>query len=283
MKPTLVVATLVAAGGVALLAGSAVAQQQSKAQQLCINKMNKDGVVYASKQGKEQVQCLKDAATQSLGMMTGEACLTADRKGRVAKRATKTTDDETSFCGQAPNFAYTSAANVNTVAQQQEVNLVHDVFGSPLDPNVKLCDPNKPECLCQFKVYSKIEKLAFTLGRDFVKCKKDQLAALVTSSSAIEDCLTNAALVGSVANDPKGKIADRVANLQTTITLQCDNPGVTLGSFPGRCNGLTESGLGNCLYARVKCRMCLMYNAMDGLSVDCDAFDDDDTSNASCP
>ncbi len=283
MRVKLVVATIVAAGSVLLLArGSALAQTQTKDQQLCINKMNKDGVVYASKQGKEQVQCLKDTSQQSLGMITGEACLTADRKGRVQKREDKQNSDETKFCGMAPNFAYTSAANVVSVAQQQEVNLIHDIFGPDIDTGAKHCDPFKDDCLCQFKVYSKVELLAFTLGRDFVKCKKGQLKALVTGISAIEDCVDDLGTLNSVASDPKGKIADRVSNLKTTIMEQCDAPGVTNGSFPGLCNGQTGNALGDCLNARVRCRMCLMYNAMDLMVVNCDAFDDG-SANASCP
>ena len=56
----------------------------------------------------------------------------------------------------------------------------------------------------------------------------------------------------------------------------------TANVFPGECSGATTGTLAGCLDERVECRVCLAINAIDGLSVDCDLFDDG-AANSSCP
>ena len=50
-------------------------------------------------------------------------------------------------------------------------------------------------------------------------------------------------------------------------------------AFPGSCEG--ESEFAQCVDTLVECRVCLMLNAMDNLTENCDAFDDG-VLNASC-
>src|SRR5688572_15705606 len=101
-----------AAGLVAFSVLGAWAQLQSGDQQLCINKLNKGAALLAKTQGAENVACVKNAGKGTL-VGTAQACLTADAKGKVAKRGTKMTADENAKCvGSPPNYAYTSAATM---------------------------------------------------------------------------------------------------------------------------------------------------------------------------
>jgi hypothetical protein len=263
---------------------SAHAQVQTSDQQKCINKMNKDGIKVEAAQGKENAECVKRKANNELGnsgMGSGaEACLTADERGKVSGRQGKTTQDQTTFCTMPPNFAFLGAGTVNAVTKQAELDLVHDVFGpAPIDAGLFATNPNVNEAVCQRNAIDRVEKLMQSMGREFVKCKKnalkvgkDPFPSGATSSADIEHCVNDPAAPNSVAADTKGKLAKRKANLLTTITDQCDATGVSAVSFPGTCSGMTGATLHTCLIDLVECRFCKMANAMDGLAVDCNAF-----------
>jgi hypothetical protein len=289
------IATLIFVGAL-LACAPAWAAPQSNNQQKCINKMNKDGIKVEAQQGKENVECVKrknnDELGSSLSGAQAEICITADAKSKVFKKKGKTTADDGKFC-QAPNvpdFGYTGSANVNSEAQQAELDLIHDVFGSPIDSGLYSKNPNVFEAVCQRNVIDRVEKLIQTMGREFVKCKKNALKVAklpyltgAASASDLNACVDDALTPNSVQADTKGKIAKRYQNLLDAIVKQCETVSpVSDHSFPGVCNGLTNTNLQSCLNERARCRFCLMANAMDGLTVDCDAFDDG-VSNTSCP
>ena len=263
-----------------LMSASAAFAQQSTDQQKCLNKLNKDGTLVAKEQGKQNFGCLKGAGAGTL-TGTAQACLTADPKGKLLAKKNKTSTDETKLCLTPPSFGYTSASTVNDASDQARLDLLADVFGADLDAAVISCTPNKAGCLCQQKVQMAVEKLADKKLKEFTKCKKTVLKAGASSASSLEDCVANAGTPGSIAADTKGLIAKALGVVNTNITKKCDTPGVTSGAFPGNCS--TESGpaLGACLDVQVECRVCLMINEMDGLSVDCDLFDDGNV-NGSC-
>ena len=262
----------------ALLLAPAAFGQESSDQQSCLNKLNKDGAAVAKAQGKENSSCLKKAGK---GLLTGtaQACLTADSKGKVQGKKDKTTADQTQFCtAPLPDFGYTSASAVNTAAQQGQLDIVADMFSAPL--TFIDCASDKPGCVCQQKVLKDVEKLATTKLVEFVKCKKQVLKDGGNSATSLSNCVENAGTAGSIAADTKGKIQKAFDKLGGDITGKCDGPGVTNG-FPNVCTGLTGNNLAVCLDRVVECRVCQTINEMDGLSVNCDLFDDGNP-NASC-
>lgn len=261
-------------------ASASFGQVQTTDQKNCLNRLNKAGVNLARQQGKENVACLKLAGKGDL-VGTAQACLTADVKGRMLKKQNKTIAEETKYCTTVPNFGYTNAATVNQFAAQAELDLLADVFGADLDAAVISCDANKKACTCQQKITRAVDKVAAKKMSEFLKCKKATLKAGATSIAAIEDCVDDAGTVGSIADDAKGGIAKAVVSLNTRITKDCDEDGVTLGSFPGDCDTLTGAALGTCLDILVECRVCQMINDMDAAFVNCDLFDDGNP-NASC-
>ena len=251
---------------------AALAQVQSSAQQKCINKINKDGIKVEAAQGKENVECVKRANNDELtGPADAEACLTADQRLKVSKKQGKTTADDAKFCAAAPNFGFTGAANVNAAARQAELDLIHDIFGpAPIDNGLFSKNPNVNEAVCQRNVVDRVEKLMQSMGREFVKCKKNALKVGkdpfplgADSGDDLEACVNDPLAPNSVAADSKGKLAKRKDNLATAITDQCEVTNVSATSFPGACNGNTATNLKNCLIDLVECRFCKMENDIE--------------------
>ena len=276
-KRTPILSMTVGAGALVLVSVLGAWALQTSGQQACLNTVNKDGAAVAKEQGKANIACVKGGGKGTL-IGTAQACLTADAKGKVAKRKSKTVADETKSCTTAPDFGFTGATAVNTAAQQAEVDLVADVYGANLDAAVISCTSDKAGCTCQQKVSASLEKLAATKLAEFVKCKKAALKAGASTAAALADCVANAGTPGSIAADTKGKIAKTVTGLNSTIGKACT--GVT-GAFPGNCTALTQPALGTCLDRQVECRVCQAINEMDGLFVNCDLFDNG-SADASC-
>jgi hypothetical protein len=260
-------------------APAAFGQVQSTAQQNCITKLNKDGAAVAGAQGKENVACVKNAGKNKL-TGTAQACLTADAKSKVQAKKNATIADDAADCGTAPGFGYTGATAVNASAVQGKLDLVADIFGANLDAAVIDCDTSNAGCGCQSKVIKDVEKLAKTKLGEFLKCKKQVLKDGASSTAALAACVDSAGTAGSIAADTKGKVQKSRDKLVADIGAACDTPGVT-GAFPASCTSLSGAALGDCLDARVECRVCQIINEMDGLFVNCDLFDDGSV-NGSC-
>jgi hypothetical protein len=281
------VAVLVAIGTLTI-SGTVWAQAQSKDQQKCITKLNRDGLKTHETQAKINRKCVKDVGKGKVLPSAAEACLTSDPQGQVMKRQGKTNTAESSFCTGSgiPNYGYTSAATVNTAAVQAEIDLMHDMFGNPVDNNLFACDPNVNECLCQRNMINRIEEVMQVIGRVFQACKKSGLKATlggITSPAGLQGCFDDPGTALSVVTDPGGQIADTVGFMTGTLNQECEATTSTANSFSGGvCNGLTGSAAQDCIVRRVRCRACLMINAFDGITSDCDTFDNG-TADASCP
>jgi hypothetical protein len=284
-------AVALALTGTLLTAGAAWGVPQSKAQQKCITKLNARGMKIHEAQGGNNRKCVKDFSQNKLTTPTGEDCIAADIKGKVAKQSNIAAQQEAKFCvgPGVPDFAYTSALVVSSQGEKAEIDLMHDLFGDPIDGGLFKCDPQVNECFCQRFMITSIEKLMKVIGRVFLKCKKAALKEgkspfLVGAASAaeVQACLDDAGTAESVAADTGGQILKVFNFLTGTLNDKCEGTGVTNVAFSGpACNGLSGNAARDCIVRVVRCRMCLLINAMDGLSADCDAFDDG-AANASC-
>jgi hypothetical protein len=269
--------TTVAVSALALLmSGAAFGQVQRKEQRKCINKLNKDTSKVAAKQGKANFGCVKAARK---GIATS-ACLTLDPKSKVANAKTKTTDDESKhdcLATNAPNFGYTNASSGNSAAQNGEVDLFVDVYGTS-DPTAVISSA-KSTGKCQAAVTKGIEKVIAAKWKQYVSCKKQTLKGGAMAASALAACLDGDP--NSVTADPKSKIAKTLAKLDNVITVKKCAAETVSTTFPGACSGASPASLAFCLDVRAECRLCLAINSIDGLSVDCDLFDDG-MANSSC-
>jgi hypothetical protein len=262
---------------------TADAQIQSRDQQACINTVNKGAIAVGAQQGRDNLACLKDAAADKLGTMTAQQCLTADRKGRVAKRIAKLTAAEADKCNVTPNFAYTGSGNASDSERAGSLLSFTDVFTANADSAILDCDTDTPGCRCQKAAAAATEKLMQLKSKTFANCKKQVLAAGAASAAEVAKCIDDAATEGSIAADPRGRIQKTVENLTAKIDKHCDQPGVTGTALASHaeCAGLQGAALASCIDQVTSCRSCQTLTAVDDLVVDCDLFDNG-VADSSC-
>jgi cysteine-rich repeat protein len=260
-------------GGDGCTAHCALEVEQNVAQQKCINGMNKSAWKLAKTQGKANSGCIKSAVKGAEAYPQG--CLVRDAKGKVAKAQSKVAKADQRSCTWTPDFGYTGADAINAAAVAGELGLVSDVFGSSLNPILLGIGENKGGALCQAAIAKDYEKILSATLDSFVRCKKAGLkSGHINSSARLEECFDE------VASDPRGKVTKAVAKVAKRMTKKCG--AYLIEAFPGQCSGVSgASNFAGCLGELADCRACQMLNAFDGLSEDCDLFDDG-LSNGTC-
>ena len=257
----------------------AVGVVQSNSQQKCINAVNKDVAKVARAQAQNAGRCIKSAGRGVLGGQTAQECVETDNDGKIARATAKTLADEAKLCSPAPDFGYTGATPSNQDAIDEDVALLADVFGAPLESAIVTAAGAK----CQEKVakaYGKIQQAVF---KEFARCKKAGLKAGTVDSAA-----TLAGCMNAVTNDVRQKAAKaRGKLLKTVASRSCFAAGTAFDfaqMFAGNCSSETGNpgDLATCIAVQVDCRACRLIDLVDGIDHDCDEFDDGDT-NASCP
>lgn len=278
---------LVASSFVFAFAHEARAQVQTKDQQRCIITMNKNLGKVASRQGKENNDCIKRAGKKNAGLI--EDCLTSDSKGKVAKTKAKTLADFDRKCTGTdrngdpvfPDFGATDPNTVNNAAVQKEIDLAHEIFGPDLDLAIVTDKDLRFVTKCQGKIAKTVNRCQDTKLREFNKCKKTVLRdpnAPADDPGDLEACMFV---------DPDGKVAKACGpKLAKQVRAHCTLKGVDLSvAFPGITDPNTlvdPNDLVEDFDQAVECVACLAVNAADGLSKDCDALDDG-LLNGSCP
>ncbi|RMD81502.1 MAG: hypothetical protein D6815_11635, partial [Candidatus Dadabacteria bacterium] len=260
-----------------MLLGAQSVLALNSSQDLCVNTMNKSGSKVAKMQGKENASCVKDFGKGKLPPgMSAEQCLTADRKGKVAKATSKTNALEGKKCvGTLPPYGYTGSATVNQSAIDEELGLTADVFGSPLD-NALFDSSNSAGATCQATTVKAYEKFAAIFFKDFVKCKKDALKEFPDSIDEIKDC---------IGADQKGLFQKFRDKIRTSLEKKCASTDLPT-AFPGTCQSQATSAqaLADCLAERTICHMCEAIVAMDAIPASirpCDQLDNG-ALDASC-
>lgn len=248
---------------------AASAQQQSRAQQKCINTLNKGMASVAGAQAKANAKCISGYAKAKNN--DASTCLFTATKVDTAQ--TRVCTNETKRCGALPDFGYTGCNTVNNVAELFTASLASDMFGSGINGGILTVAADKAGYRCQTRVVKAVNKLYATHIKQFNRCKKAGLKAKtspITGTAMLNSC---------VFADPKMKITKAQVKLLTGIQKKC---ATTTDPLPGGvCSGLNDSGLSFCLEKRVRCAVCLTTRASDGLTIDCDDFDDD-VANGSC-
>jgi hypothetical protein len=242
--------------------------------------MTKDFGKVVKTQGRENGACLKDAGKEALDGITADACLIADRKGKVAKSGSKTSGDMIKRCIGVINVvadAPFSASAINAAAELEEVDVFLDAFGAPFADAVLLTSVDPAGAKCQQSVAKSWKKCEDTLLKEFAKCAKTGLKE--------RSVATPAALAACLGSDPKGKIAKvcdpDTGRLRSSIEKRCVLPAVPLNvALPG-CFAPDGLVLATCLENRIRCRACLAVNDGFNANADCDVFDDV-TDNGSC-
>ena len=149
-----------------ILAAGPVRAQLDSSQQLCVKVLNDGLVKLADLQGGVNSDCLKNGHRGKTGELgadgTIEGCLEADVRFRVARTQQQLVEKVIRKCqAPLPPFGATNAAVVGAVAVEQELALIHDIFGgNELDSVIVPVDPSSgraPDSVvggCQVKLAS---------------------------------------------------------------------------------------------------------------------------------
>ena len=264
-------------GTALLLFSGAASAQIEKADQKCINSINKGAAKVAKAQAGDNAACVKNGGkgkTVKLGPGgTIEACLTSDVRRKVAGAISKI---KTSDCTGDAALPYlpglkTSKSEIGEIMKQKDLKLIHAIFGPDLDVSIVKAADDKPGAGGQAAIAKAAGKCQDTKLKIFNKCKKNKLKA---GDIDVEACLGTGT---EGIDDPDQKIPGKCGNgLGGTVAEKCGVPN-TDALFPP-CAG---PDLGECLDQKIECEVCLALNALDGLNRDCDLFDDDNV-NGSC-
>ena len=242
--------------------------------------MNKDGQKVDLKQLKENESCIKGHQKGKLGTSI-EACLVGDSSQRVAKAEAKTLKDDAKLCAPlnpAPSFGYTGAAAVNGAAVAGPIDLIHAIFGDPVDAAPVLTTAvNKDTAKCQNELLKRANKLEDAVLKELVKAKKSAIKEpAVNSAAALETAL------GAVLSSNK-KITKSQDQLMSKVDKTCASlQALPSTVFPGACAAPTLAEVEDCTIAAARCVACLKMNAFDGLNLNCDQADNL-AADMSCP
>ena len=292
-----------------LLVASATAgaQVQDAAQQKCSSTadLNADAVAWA--QAGEINGCFRDAGKGALGSPAAVgACIGADVKGKVAKKRAVSLGKELKSCSPAnlPGFAvpdlggpYTAPATAgefdgalhemyaeatSASAVKAENTLLVDVYGNPVDDAVLLLANDAIGAKCQAEVTKTLLKCERAKRKEYNKCEKASLKSGLGSEGLLETtCLTTAGDPATGQPDPKGKLLKQCeTKIASVLEKKCFGQDLE-ALFPGECAQAGSAGFPGCAVDRIDCRLCQQLNEFNGLSRDCDLFDDG-TANDSC-
>jgi len=257
--------------GTALLIFAGVASAQlDKQETKCANSINKGAAKVAKAQAGDNSACIKDYGKRKI--LSAEACITSDPKGKVAKAISKI---KTSDCtGGAPSLLpglQTSSSGIGDIMKAKDLKLIHDLFGTDLDVSIVDAGVDKAGAKCQAAIAKAAGKCQDAKLSSFNSCKKEKLKA---DDTDIEACLGTG--TGGIP-DGKGKIQKKCGG-DFDLAKKCAGITTPLDALvPGCAPGVTAA----CIDQKIECRVCLALNALDGLTRDCDEFDDG-LANGSC-
>ncbi len=253
---------------------------QSKAQRKCLTQLNLSLAKVAKAQGTEVQKCLSDWSRDKLDGLTPDACILADRKGKIAKATDKTTEAANKHCGTSPDFGAADAGAVNAAGLAQ-LDLALKIFGPDLGNTIarKSVDPTRAKC--QQALTKSVLLCQAAWFAEFNRCqKKGTLKGDVAGALDLDNCLS-ANLLASKSIAPKcdkleGKKLDKI---RKDIVKHC-GPVDLARAFPG-CATDSAEPLHTCLSTSAACNACNALKLANGLDVDCDLFDDGSV-NGSC-
>jgi cysteine-rich repeat protein len=256
----------------------------NKAQQKCVNSINKGAAKVGKAQAGDNTACIKDGGK---GKLTGtiEDCITSDPKGKVQKAISKI---KTGDCPTPPTFPLldTNPQSIGQAMVQKELDLIHTIFGSDLDAviaDATASSEDKTAAKCQSAIAKAAAKCHDAQLKAFNSCKKNALKVgkeplpngVFSAQELQDECMGTD---GDRIPDTKGKMAKKCATgLSNTVSKKC--AGLDTDDLFAGCAG--EPNLATCIDQRIACEVCELLDAVDGLRRNCDLFDDG-AVNGSC-
>jgi hypothetical protein len=230
---------------------------QTRAQQGCINALNKAGAGALKARGVLTRSCV--GAFQKGKAASGAGCIAADVTGKRGKADGRTLAAEAKSCeaGELPDFAYAGGAAVNDAAELWFGALLTAIFGADLDAALVPVATNAEAARCQAQGLAGATKLADSYVKAALKAKKSVLKAGAADADAF---LT--AFAGAL---DQGKLAAQGGKLNGQIAARCAGADIP-ALFPGNCaNSATVEALASCLTSNGQIQACAAFFEMDAL------------------
>jgi hypothetical protein len=268
---------------------------QSRAQRRCLNGLAEAGALVSAAQSRDALACVRHFARGRVDLLgrggqprTAQACVGNDVEGRVARALERTLRRDDERCraraAQAPDFAYRGAGPVNAAARSGVQALVEDLFGAELDAALASEQAARAASRCQHAVARGAADLFEAVARQALEARRRSLRGRGALDPAASAAALEAALAAALERDAGGRIRRAGARLERAAWGACPVAAGSPGSlFPGACAGADDAiELTACAGAAARCRACRAASDMDGLALDCDAFDDG-VPDLSCP
>ena len=244
--------------------GVASAQIPKKPDQKCINNINKGAAKVAKAQAGDNNACVKDYGKEKVG--SAADCVTSDPKGKVSKAISKIKTGDCAGVPAALPGLDTNSASIGAGMVSKDLALLTDLFGSDLDSALVLAATDKPGSKCQSAVIKAAGKCQAAKLSSFNSCKKAGMKddSVTDAASLRDECLGTGA--GSIP-DGKGKIAKKCGG-DFDLGKKCSGQDLE-ALFPGFNPHVSADAIDTA----IECRVCLALNALDGLTRNCDLFD----------
>ncbi|MEW6270379.1 MAG: DUF4215 domain-containing protein [Thermodesulfobacteriota bacterium] len=267
--------SFVAALTAALLAASVASAQPSLEDRRCIEEINNSSRKVLLVENQALLKCVRAEVKGSLAIPITD-CASFD--SRIVKTMSKAVADSNKRCPSGPpSFGPPSLTQPPILAVQTGEDLLNDLFGSNVEGALSQDTPVKR---CQENVLKAVHRCEDTRLKEFLRCKK---AAMKSGTVVDEDTLRDVCLGTSGEQpDPKARIARSCDAAIVKQLDKCVGDGVLLATAFPACSEPSTAGLAGCLQERMRCRACDLLNAVDGITKDCDVFDDGDDGNQSC-
>jgi hypothetical protein len=271
------------------------AAPQTRPQRHCLNGLAEAGWRVARAQARDAEECLHAFArgkVERLGRgaqpRTAQACLGNDVDGGVARALAQTLERDAARClereRQRPDFAYRGAGPVNGAARSQAAALAADLFGPDLDAVLVSSDDSAGSARCQEAVAEAAGSVLHVGTRLGFRGQREGLNGRGSADPVESKAELETELLDAFAKDRRGRLARARGRLQGEVPAACrsaEQPLATL--FPGVCSAAAdEAALADCADRTALCRLCQATNAMGGLALDCDLFDDG-VPDLTCP
>jgi cysteine-rich repeat protein len=244
----------------------------------CVAKMNDRAIRVSKTQGKENLLCLSAAAA---GKETdADACITADARQKVEKARAKLASTDAALCMTPPPFGYEGAAASGDAAENQRRAFVLDLFGTDLSTAVLTKSANAEGAACQKAIAKAADKVFATALAAFLSCKVDRIESrTATAAESLEGCYDD---VASQAADEGSRLGMALDHLATARLKKCAATGLA-AAFPGGCADASGEAFDACVTAIAACRTCRTFDLADGLTRDCDLFDNGAADSSCAP
>ncbi len=257
-----------------LLAGAADVTAATTDEQKCVNGLAKAAAKLVKTYEKEAASCLKAAQKGKLDTCeNADACLGADRKGKVAKALTKLTTHELLKCRFDAPVWFDGGSDVSESHGRLNPAPSLKLFGPSFADAIAAVAGSKDGASCQAATQKSMAKLGATLFKEFLACTKAGL-----KDASIDSVVSLQACFDTLDLDAKGKIGKAVSKLAGAVSGKCASVD-TDAVLPGTCAGELDAGA--CFAREARCRTCRLLNEIAGVERDCDTFDDGN-SNDTC-